>query len=263
MTEKFSYCINENESNAQTLLEFPVISQTDILRELNKINVKNFSGPSPVNYIIMKKCSCAFSKLFYNFFNMIIDKEKIADAMKVSYVKPILKSGKDKNYFSSYRGVSVQNHFFKLFDKLMLNNFIPHIYRENIMPESQYSYTKGISIENQITDIVDLVSDSFNDMSTICIDLVFLNKKNTFDCIKHDLLIEKRGVRGKYLNLKVDMMRDRKQYVVFENAMSNGVNVESGIAQGGLLLLLNSTHSKQIWENQFRVFYSSLRMIQF
>jgi hypothetical protein len=235
-TEKSNYCINETESNVQTFLEFPVISQTDILRELNKINVKKAFGPSPVNHIVMKKCSCAFSKLFYNFFNMIIDKEKIPDAMKISYVKPLLKSGKDKHYFCSYRGVSVQNNFLKLFDKLMLNNFIPHIYRENIIPVSQYSYTKGISIENQIIDIVDLVVNAFNDLGTICVDLVFLDKKNAFDCIKHDLLIEKLqkyGVRGKYLNLKIAMMRDRKQFVVFENAISNCVNVDSGVAQGG------------------------------
>jgi hypothetical protein len=52
------------------LLEFPVISQMDILKELTKINVNKVLEPSPVNHIIMKK-RCAFSKLFYNFFNMI------------------------------------------------------------------------------------------------------------------------------------------------------------------------------------------------
>jgi hypothetical protein len=47
-----------------------------------------------------------------------------------------------------------------------------------------------------------------------------------------------------HLNLKIDV-RDRKQFVVFENAISNcGLRCSS---RG--LLLLNSTHSKQIWEN--------------
>ncbi len=35
------------------------------------------------------------------------------------------------------------------------------------------------------------------------------------------------------MNIKIDMMRDRKQFVVFENEMSNCVNVDSGVAQGG------------------------------
>jgi hypothetical protein len=76
----------------------------DILREFNKINVNKALGPSSVNHIVMKKCSCAFSKFFYNFFNMIIDKEKIPDLMKISYVKPLLKSGKDKHYFALMEG---------------------------------------------------------------------------------------------------------------------------------------------------------------
>ncbi len=182
-TQKSSYYINE--SNVQTFLEFPVISKTDILRELNKINLNKTVGPSPVNHIITKKC-CAFSKLFYNFFNMI-RQIKNSNAMKIFYVKPLLKSGKDKHYFCSYRGVSVQNSFLKLFYKLMFNNFIPHIYGENIIPVSQYSYAKEISIENQIVDIVDLVANAFNHMSTICVDLVFLDKKNAFHCINDDL----------------------------------------------------------------------------
>ncbi len=93
----------------------------------------------------------------------------------------------------------------------------------------------------------------------------FFEQEKRTGCIKHDLLIEKLqkyGVRDKYLNLKIHIMRDRKQFVVSENAICNCVNVDSGVAQGALLLL-NSIHSKQIWENELRVFYSNLRIIQF
>jgi hypothetical protein len=65
--------------------------------------------------------------------------------MKVSKIIAILKPNKPKNMYTSYRPIALQSN---IFEKLLnLNNFLPFIYDQKIIPDTQYSY-KNQSIVN-------------------------------------------------------------------------------------------------------------------
>ena len=72
----------------------------------------------------------------------MIELTDIPLALKVSKIIPVHKSNKPKNAFKSYRPIALQANIYKLFDKLLMNNFLPFIYDNKIIPETQYSYKK-------------------------------------------------------------------------------------------------------------------------
>jgi hypothetical protein len=67
--------------------------------------------------------------------------------MELSQIIPILKPNKPEHMYNSYRPIALQSNIFKLFEKLLMNDFLPFIDDQNIIPGTQYSY-KNESIVN-------------------------------------------------------------------------------------------------------------------
>ena len=114
---------------------------TDVLRELNNYDYKK-SDFSLIPSKVLKLYSVSFAKPLFLLFNKIIELEEIPQSMKISEIIPILKPYKPKNLYDSYRPIALQSNIFKLFDKLLMNNLIPFIHENNIIPDTQYSYKK-------------------------------------------------------------------------------------------------------------------------
>jgi len=227
---------SNNNANIRIELEDPLFTMTDVLREILKINVNKSDGPSIIPSILIKKCSAIFSKIFYKFFKLIVHCGEIPENLKIATVTPIPKFGKPKNKIESYRGVSVTNNIFKLFETLLLNNLNAHIAYNRLIPCTQYGFKSGISTETQLTDLIIQLSETFNDTSVMCIDVIFLDFSNAFDTVPHGNLLEKLcnyGIKGQFLKLMESLLNNRQQYVKFNNVNSKIVSVNSGVPQGG------------------------------
>ena len=89
---KSTYKIENKLYNSNTIIQ-PIISLTDVLREMNNLNYKK-SSFSIIPSKILKLCSTSISKPLFFLFNKIIEQKKIPNEMKLSKVIPILKPGK-------------------------------------------------------------------------------------------------------------------------------------------------------------------------
>ena len=105
-------------------------------------------------------------------------------------IKSILKKGKDKNSFKSYRLVSIQPNITKIFETIILQKISPFIHINNILPEEQYGYKKYISVSNQHIDIQNCIYNALNDKMVICIDLIFMDLTTAFDLVTHKNLMD-------------------------------------------------------------------------
>ena len=67
---------------------------------------------------------------------------------------------------------------------------------------------------------------------------IYLDLSKAFDTLDHSILIDKLefyGVKGVALDLFKNYLANRKQYVEFEDAQSDMLNISTGVPQGSIL----------------------------
>jgi hypothetical protein len=211
---------------------------TDITREILNLGNRKSNGPSKVPTIILKKCCGNFSKIFYILFNAILKYESIPLDIKISSIAPVHKPNKPKDEIQSYRPVSISNNFMKVFESLIYNKFNAFITKNFIIPNSQYGFKSGVSTSHQLIDLLYDIIIAFDDINLICIDALFLDNSDAFVTISHLKLLQELysiGIRDKFFNIIVDFLKDRKQFVKFDDCVSQLMKITLGVIQGGKL----------------------------
>ena len=117
-----------------------------------------------------------------------------------------------KDYFTNYRPVSLLPQFSKILEKLFNNRL------------------------NKFLEINNTLSSIDNKLSTIG---VFIDLKKAFDTIDHTLLLQKLntvdGIKG-IANAWLDSyLKERSQYVFYNNENSEPMNMCCGVPQGSIL----------------------------
>ena len=84
--------------------------------------------------------------------------------MKIAKVSPIFKKG-DKSILSNYRPISVLPHFSKILERIMYNRLYAYLAENNILFNKQFGFGAGHSTEHALLELIEQISDSFNDKS--------------------------------------------------------------------------------------------------
>ena len=82
---------------------------------------------------------------------------------------------------------------------------------------------------------------------------LFLDFKNAFDNVDHDLLLQKMniyGIRGNVLNWFSSYLRNRKQTVIYNNHESDYKEIKCGVPQGSILGPLLAVLDLYLWSNK-------------
>ena len=224
--------------NISEKLDIIEISMNDILIAMNKLNCNKAKGKTFIDNIVIKNCLNGVSKLLYFLFNKIIEYQKIPQKLKESIVSPILKSGKNKHLFTSYRSVSVQPNIFRIFENILNYKLLPFIERNEILPKTQYGYRTKIGLNCFHTDLQKVLYKSLNDKKVIGIDMIFLDLTDAFDKCNQKILLAKLksfNICGTFFEIISDIFKSREQVVKYKNKFSGKINQISGIIQGGVL----------------------------
>jgi hypothetical protein len=193
-----------NVLNDENILSNFEISMNDVVKSINEFDAKKSSGSSFIHNKLIKSCTNGICLFLYILFQKIVFFKEIPKQLKISSVIPIIKSGKNKSYFSSYRGISVQSNILKMFESIILKPLNIFLIKNFIIPKNQYGYSKGISSFHQHIDLQKIIFDSINDKKVIAVDLIFLDMSNAFDTISHHLLLNKLynyGIVGNSLKI--------------------------------------------------------------
>ena len=108
--------------------------------------------------------------------------------------------------------------------------------RYEILFESQYGFRTGRNTTQASLDFLRTIEDSI-ERNTYSLG-VFVDLSKAFDTINHNLLISKLehyGVRNSALNLFRSYLKDRSQYVEYNNYKSNKLPLTTGVPQGSIL----------------------------
>ena len=85
----------------------------------------------------------------------------------------------------------------------------------NLLNKHQYGFQSNKSIVHALLHAIDFISKAFSNNELVL--LVFLDLRNFFDLVDHNILflkLEKYEIRGEALNWFKSYLKDRVQYVM-------------------------------------------------
>ena len=184
---------------------------------------------------IMKQCSDLYIHPLTHLINLSLKQGVFPQELKLAKVLPIYKSG-NKQLIQNYRPISILPYFSKIFEKVVTNHIIDFLEMHDILYNNQFGFRRDHSTSHAIITLVERVSKAL-DTGKIVVG-VFLDLKKAFDTVNHDILLKKLyaiGLRGNVLQWFESYLRNRTQYVVYNNIKSDTKKITHGVPQGSIL----------------------------
>ena len=141
-----------------------------------------------------------------------------------------------KSIIDNYRPISILPSLSKIFEKVVFHQLHTHFNNNNLLTDNQYGFCKKHSTEHFILHFVDRIISELDKSNTPL--AIFIDLSKAFDCLNHDILIEKLqyyGIQDIALKWFKSYLMCRKQFEVLDN---NKSNINTGVPQGSILGLL-------------------------
>ena len=157
------------------------------------------------------------------------------DKLKIAKVVPIFKKDSKKE-FQNYRPISVLSVISKIFESVIHDQLNEYFISNKLFCAQQYGFMKNASTELASLELIDRLLSQLNDLK-IPINL-HLDLSKAFDNISHDILLDKLtyyGVTNASLQLLINYLANRLQYVQIDDEMSSLHTKKLGIPQGSIV----------------------------
>lgn len=167
--------------------------------------------------------------------NLIFTTGIFPDILKHSRVIPLFKKG-DPSLLDNYRPISIIPVFSKIIEIILKIRLTVYFDTNSFFMDSQFGFRQNRSTIDAVLRIVGDIVDGLEQGMHTALTLCDLTK--AFDCVSHNVLIEKMGlygIRGLPLCLLESYLKNRSQSVCLNNATSTSLVLKHGVPQGSVL----------------------------
>ena len=204
-----------------------------------KLIIKNLkegsSGWDGISASVLKSTYSSILEPLTHICNISITEGVFPNELKIARVVPIFKAG-DPMSFSNYRPVSVLPVFSKILERLMYKRLLSFINKYKILYSYQFGFREEHSPSLALILLVDKISAALENGEYVL--GLFLDFSKAFDTVNHDILfikLEYYGIRGPALKWFKSYLSQRKQFVDYNDAISDQLDVPCGVPQGSIL----------------------------
>lgn len=212
------------------------IEMMELKAVLKKSKDNKAPGLDRVPYEFYKRAPVEFLNRLLNFYNVILEKEKVPVAFTKSIIFPLYKKG-DITVVDNYRGISFCDVLGKIFTGILLNRLEKFVYENKVLSEYQAGFRRGYSTTDNIFNLCSII-DLFLAKERGKLFCFFVDFKAAFDSIDREALFYKLfnlGVSNKFINILRGLYKDTESYVWCPGGLTEGFRTINGLKQGCLL----------------------------
>ena len=161
----------------------------------------------------------------------------------------------DETLFENYRPISLLPAMSKILEKVVYKQLNDYFTVNSLFYKSQHGFKKLHSTETAALEFIDRIMN-FLDNGKLPL-AIYLDLSKAFDTLDHQILLRKLkhyGITGTALNWFEDYLKNRKQYVLFDETRSDVLPITTGVPQGsilGPLLFIIYTNDMHIATSKF------------
>ena len=159
----------------------------------------------------------------------------IPSQWKTAIIVPVYKKGSRDNP-GNYRPISFTCVLSCVFEYILADKMLEHLYSHNLLSESQFGFLRQHSACSQLLCVLNKWFRAFE--SNESIDIIYTDIAKAFDSVCHNKLItvlSTYGFRGKILFWIKSFLSNRFQYVSINNQCSTPSPVISSVPQDSIL----------------------------
>uniref|UniRef100_A0A1B6EPZ8 Reverse transcriptase domain-containing protein n=1 Tax=Cuerna arida TaxID=1464854 RepID=A0A1B6EPZ8_9HEMI len=222
---------------------FRAISESELEKLFSNLKSNNSAGFDDITGKIVKFCKEEVLKPIHHIVNASLQQAVVPSKMKIAKIYPVFKKG-DKLDPNNYRPISNLPTISKLLERVVYNQLIAHLERNNLITPQQHGFRRGHSTNSAIVNLCKDINDIWENKKSAS--GLFLDLQKAFDNIDWNIFISKLqqlNIRNFALQWIKSYLADRRQFVEVAHRSKNTVgsvrsslrNVTKGVPQGSIL----------------------------
>ena len=215
---------------------FNPTSFDEVFKIIHKFKNKSSTGLDNTSPKVFKHFPDKVINCYVHIFNLSITQGKFIECFKTAKVVPVYKS-KNKHEMSNFRPISLLPVASKILEKIIHVRLYSFLSRNVFFLKNQFGFRANHSTDLAASLLINQICDALNNKQKVM--SVFLDMSKAFDCVDHNILLQKMltyGVRGNAFSWFKSYLSERHQRVEFNGTLSeNTCKVECGVPQGSIL----------------------------
>lgn len=228
-------CLMESAQGSPNSFFLSPVTVDEVKKVIRNLSNSNCLDAYDLNSRIIKESCHIISEPLTILINRCFVEGNFPDIFKLTKVLPLFKKG-DNTSCDNYRPISIVPIFSKIIENLIKDRLNNYLQQNALLSRSQFGFRKNSSTVHAVSEIVEKIVEGLEGGEQVAATLCDLSK--AFDCVSSDLLIDKLyfyGVRGTPLALIESYLKNRRQYVHYNNANSKCEVIHYGVPQGSVL----------------------------
>ena len=215
--------------------KFELINADIVIKTIDSLKPKTSYGHDRITNKLLKFTKDQLAEPLAFIINQSIEEGIFPDKLNIAKVLPLYKKN-DKFVFDNYRPISILPSVSKVFERIIHNQIYEYFSKHELFYKSQYGFRQNHSTELAAIELIDRI---IKQMDINCVPInIFLDLSKAFDTLDHNILLHKLryyGINGKSLELLDSYLKNRFQFVEFQNTNSDYLELKCGVPQGSIL----------------------------
>ena len=215
---------------------FNLTSFDEVYKIIQNFQNKSSTGLDNTSPNAFKHFPDKIINCYVHIFNLSITQGKFVERFKTAKVVPVYKS-KEKHEMCNFRPISLLPVASKILEKIIHVRLYSFLSQNGFFLKNQFGFRANHSTDLAASLLINKICNALNEKKKVM--SIFLDMSKAFDCVDHNILLQKMqvyGIRGNAFSWFSSYLSGRCQRVIFNGTLSETTcTVECGVPQGSIL----------------------------